>query len=142
MFDTSHLHPMLVHFPIALVIIGYIAELASLIFKKELCLSKFSLYLLITGTLAAIATWLSGVLFTPEMAGVAGSVKESHELFAFVTILLLIITSVVRLIIVFGKKENKNLKWIAFCLYGLAALTVSFTGYLGGSLVYNYMLPH
>ena len=141
MFDTSHLHPMLVHFPIALVMFGFIIELASLNIKKELCLPKLSLYLLVTGTLATIVTWLSGVLFTSEMSGAAGSVKESHELFAFITMCLLIATSIIRLMITLGKKENSTLKWISFILYGIAAITVSITGFFGGTLVYNYMMP-
>ncbi len=141
MFDTSHLHPMLVHFPIALVMFGFIIELASLIIKKELCLPKLSLYLLITGTLATVVTWLSGVLFTSEMSGAAGSVKESHELFAFITMCLLIATSIIRLMHTLGKKENSTLKWISFILYGIAAITVSITGFFGGTLVYNYMMP-
>nr|WP_320037687.1 DUF2231 domain-containing protein [uncultured Bacteroides sp.] len=140
MFDTSHLHPMLVHFPIALVMFGFIIELASLIIKKELCLPKLSLYLLVTGTLATVVTWLSGVLFTSEMSGAAGSVKESHELFAFITMCLLIATSTIRLITL-GKNENSTLKWISFILYGIAAITVSITGFFGGTLVYNYMMP-
>lgn len=53
MIETSHFHPMLVHFPIALVTFGYIAEVGSLIIKKELYLSKISLYLLVFGTLTA-----------------------------------------------------------------------------------------
>jgi len=141
MFDTSHLHPMLVHFPIALVMFGFIIELASLIIKKELCLPKLSLYLLVTGTLTTIVTWLSGVLFTSEMSGAAGSVKESHELFAFITMCLLIATSIMRLMLTLGKKENSTLKWISFILYGIAAITVSITGFFGGTLVYNYMMP-
>ena len=141
MFDTSHLHPMLVHFPIALVMFGFIIELASLIIKKELCLPKLSLYLLVTGTLATIVTWLSGELFTSEMSGAAGSVKEPHELFAFITMCLLIATSIIRLMITLGKKENSTLKWISFILYGIAAITVSITGFFGGTLVYNYMMP-
>jgi uncharacterized membrane protein len=141
MFDTSHLHPMLVHFPIALVMFGFIIELASLIIKKELCLPKLSLYLLVTGTLATVVTWLSGELFTSEMSGAAGSVKESHELFAFITMCLLIATSIMRLMLTLGKKENSTLKWISFILYGIAAITVSITGFFGGTLVYNYMMP-
>ena len=141
MFDTSHFHPMLVHFPIALVMFGFIIELASLIIKKELCLPKLSLYLLVTGTLATVAAWLSGELFTSEMSGAAGSVKESHELFAFITMCLLIVTSVIRLMLASGKKENSTLKWISFILYGIAAITVSITGFFGGTLVYNYMMP-
>jgi uncharacterized membrane protein len=141
MFDTSHFHPMLVHFPIALVMFGFIIELASLIIKKELCLPKLSLYLLVTGTLATVVAWLSGELFTSEMSGAAGSVKESHELFAFITMCLLIVTSVIRLMLASGKKENSTLKWISFILYGIAAITVSITGFFGGTLVYNYMMP-
>ena len=141
MFDTSHFHPMLVHFPIALVMFGFIIELASLIIKKKLCLPKLSLYLLVTGTLATVAAWLSGELFTSEMSGAAGSVKESHELFAFITMCLLIVTSVIRLMLALGKKENSTLKWISFILYGIAAITVSITGFFGGTLVYNYMMP-
>lgn len=141
MFDTSHLHPMLVHFPIALVMFGFIIELASIIIKKELCLPKLSLYLLVTGTLATVVTWLSGVLFTSEMSGAAGSVKESHELFAFITMCLLIATSIMRLMLTLGKKQNSTLKWISFILYGIAAITVSITGFFGGTLVYNYMMP-
>jgi hypothetical protein len=109
---------------------GFIIELASLIIKKELCLPKLSLYLLVTGTLATVVTWLSGVLFTSEMSGAAGSIKESHELFAFITMCLLIVTSVIRLMLASGKKENSTLKWISFILYGIAAITVSITGFL------------
>ena len=30
MFDTSHLHPMIVHFPIALITVGFIADVVFL----------------------------------------------------------------------------------------------------------------
>jgi uncharacterized membrane protein len=141
MFSTAHLHPMLVHFPIALVAIGFLAEFAFLLFKKEVCLTKMGFYLLVIGTLAACATWLSGDLFTSEMTGAAGEVRETHELLASITVGLLIATSVLRSVILFLKSENSKLKILAFLLYGLAALSVSATGFFGGTLVYNYMMP-
>lgn len=64
MFNTDHLHPMIVHFPVALIIVGFTAEVVSLFFKSEKCLSKTGFYLMILGTLAAIAAWLTGQLFT------------------------------------------------------------------------------
>ena len=140
MFSTHHLHPLLVHFPIALVIVGFIAEIAFLFFKKEISLSKTGYYLLIAGTLAAIAAWITGNFFTSEMDGAAGKIKDLHELFAIITLGLLLATSVIRSTLLFLKNENPNLKILVFILYGLAALSVSITGYLGGSLVYNYML--
>ncbi|MDD4969472.1 MAG: DUF2231 domain-containing protein [Paludibacter sp.] len=140
MFSTSHLHPMLVHFPIALVMFGFLAELAFLFLKKEISLSRMGYYLLIAGTLAALAAWLTGNFFTSPMDGAAGQVKETHELFATITLILLLITSILRTTLLMLKNENSALKILSFILYALAAVTVSITGYLGGSLVYNYML--
>jgi len=140
MFSTSHLHPLLVHFPIALVIFGFLAELAFLFFKKETSLSKMGYYLLIAGTLAAIAAWLTGNFFTSEMDGAAGKIRELHELFATITLGCLLVTSVLRTAILMLKIENPALNIFAFILYGLATISVGITGYLGGSLVYNYML--
>ena len=140
MFTTSHLHPMLVHFPIALVMVGFLAELAFLFFKKEVSLSKMGYYLLIVGTLAALAAWLTGNFFTAEMDGAAGKMRDTHELFATITLVLLLATSVLRTTLLILKNQNSALKVLSFLLYALAAISVSITGYLGGSLVYNYML--
>ena len=141
MISATHLHPMLVHFPIALVVLGFIAESALLYFKKEDWLSKSGFYLLIVGTLSAIVTLLTGVFFTSEMTGSAANIQESHELFAWLTLGTLIVTSTVRIILKMKDNENANLKRIAFALYGMAAVFVSITGYYGGTLVYDYMMP-
>ena len=139
--NPDHLHPMLVHFPIALAIVGFVFELAYLLYKKEVCLTKAGTILLLVATLAAAAAWMSGYFLTGEMSGEAGEVRETHELFATITTLLLITTSFLRLYILKSSTENLPLKWIAFTLYGLAAISVSITGFLGGNLVYNFMLP-
>ena len=140
MFETSHLHPMLVHFPIALVAFGFLADLASMFVKKELCFSKMSFYLLITGTLAAMAAVFTGVVFTSDMSGTAGAVMEKHEFIAFVTLSFLVITSAFRILLL--RQPNNNIfKWVSFVFYALAAIAVSVTGFLGGTLVYNYMMP-
>lgn len=140
MIPTSHLHPMLVHFPIALIAIGFVAEVASLFIKKEICLSKISFYLLIVGTLCAILTWLSGDLFTAEMTGAAGEIRETHEIFAGISLLLLILTSILRTLLL-RKTSSSWLKSVSFITYTLATIAVAITGYFGGTLVYNYMMP-
>jgi len=141
MFSTTHLHPMLVHFPIALVVVGFLAELAALYFKKEVCLTKLGFYLLLLGTLAAFAALLTGVLFTGEMTGAAGEIQEIHELFAWITLGTLTITSLLRLALQTKIKENKNFVKLAFVFYAVAAVSVSITGFYGGTLVFNYMMP-
>jgi uncharacterized membrane protein len=141
MFDTSHFHPMLVHFPIALVIFGFLADLASLFFKKEDWLSKAGFYLLVVGTLSALAAWLTGIFFTSPMSDSAGEIKATHALFAWLTLGSLIAASFFRILLQWRNSENTNLKWVTFALYALAAVFVSITGFFGGTLVYNYMMP-
>lgn len=141
MFSTSHLHPMLVHFPIALIVFGFLAELASAYFKKEVCLTKVGFYLLLFGTLSALFAWLTGAFFTSEMSGSAGEIKETHEFFAGITVGLLVVTSILRLFLQFRKNQDSRIKRLSFVLYALAAISVSVTGFFGGNLVYNYMMP-
>ncbi len=141
MISTSHLHPMLVHFPIALLTFGFMAEVISLYFKKEPCLSKVGFYLLIATALTAPVAWLAGFFFTGEMSGAAGSVKEMHELFALITVLLVFVNLIFRIYMKISNKEATKLKWIYFAIYFVSFITVSITGYFGGTLVYNYMMP-
>ncbi len=141
MISTTHLHPMLVHFPIALIVFGFIAEIAALFFKKEVCLSKTGYFLLIFGTFSALIAWLTGNFFTAEMSGAAGEIKETHELYALITLGTLLVTSVLRIVLQTKKIENAGIKWVAFVLYGVATILVSITGFFGGTLVYNYMMP-
>lgn len=132
---------MLVHFPIALVVIGFLAEIAALLIKKEAWLSIAGFYLLIIGTLSALVAWATGNFFTAEMEGSAGEIKELHENFALITLGILVVASILRIFLNIKNKEAFNLKWVAFILYGLAAICVSITGFYGGTLVYNYMMP-
>jgi len=141
MLDTSVIHPILVHFPIALVIIGFLAETVFLFYRKEACLSKTGMYLLFTGTLAAMVTWLSGFIFTSMMSGAAGEMRETHELFATITVALLVVTSVIRIFVLARKAEATRLRWLVYAFYCLAALSVGVTGFFGGNLVYHYMMP-
>lgn len=140
MIETSHFHPMMVHFPIALVTFGFLAELGSVLFKKEDYLSKISLYLLIFGTLSAITAYLTGQLFTSDMSGAAEEVRSLHETFAGISMGLLVSTAAIRSYFCYKGDCNKY-KWVTFTLYAVATLAVSITGYLGGTLVYSYMMP-
>lgn len=141
MLSLTHLHPMIVHFPIALVTIGFLADLVSVFMKKDTFLPKLSFSLLIVGTLSAIAAVLTGVFFTFELFGEAGTAREIHALFAFVTLALLIVTTIFKSLPFINGIVTNRTKTIAFLFYLLAMISVSITGYLGGSLVYNYMMP-
>jgi uncharacterized membrane protein len=141
MFNTAHLHPMIVHFPIALITIGFVAEVFSLFFRSEKCLSRTGFYLMVLGTLAAIGAWTTGQLFTNEPSqGEIVGVFTKHETGALITMILMIIGSAFRIWLVIKKQEESQMKWIAFGLYLLGFAAVTFTGYMGGTMVYNYMM--
>ncbi len=132
---------MIVHFPIALILTGFLADVVFLFFKSEKCLSKAGFYLMVLGALAAIAAWTTGQLFTNEPGqGEIMSVFEKHETGAIITMILMIIGAVLRIYLVRSKKEETSLKWVVFVIYLLAVGAVSFTGLMGGTMVYKYML--
>ena len=132
---------MIVHFPVALITVGFVAEVVSLFFKSEKCLSKTGFYLMILGTLGAIAAWSTGQLFTEEPTqGEILKVFQKHETGALITMILMIAGTIFRIWLVVKKKDETPLKWIAFSFYLLAFVAVTFTGFMGGNMVYNFMI--
>jgi len=135
--ELSHLHPMIVHFPVALIIVGFLFDVVSLFCKKEACLSKMGLYLMILGTLGTVAGYLTGEFFTPELTGELGERKELHEVFAKTTMFVMIAASVIRLAVLYYKKTESWYKWLVFGLFLIGTVSVGITGYLGGTIVYD-----
>jgi uncharacterized membrane protein len=141
MINTSDFHPMVVHFPIALILTGFLADVVFLFFRSEKCLSKAGFYLMVLGAVAAIAAWTTGQVFTNEPSqGEILSIFEKHETGAIITMILMIIGAGLRIYLVGSKKEDSKLKWVVFGIYLLAVGTVSFTGLMGGTMVYKYMM--
>lgn len=140
MISVTHLHPMVVHFPIALIIVGFAADFLGLFIRKEAWLVKAGFWLMLLGFLAALVAFGTGYFFTSEMEGDPGIVRHRHEIFAILTLISISLSSVFRVIIVILKKEGSGLKYISLGLYFLAFSFVSITGYIGGSLVMDYLI--
>ncbi|GET22911.1 DUF2231 domain-containing protein [Prolixibacter denitrificans] len=138
MIDISHIHPMLVHFPIALLIAGFFSDVLGLFVKKEF-FTRAGFYLLILGTLGAIAAVITG-----HMAGdgiESGSLKQAvevHEDAGTLTLWLALITSAFRIVLVWLEKYRGILKAAALVLFLATVLSVARTGYYGGELVYKH----
>jgi len=142
MIPVSHFHPLLVHFPIALITVAFLFDLVSLLYKKEPCLSKAGYYLQILGMLGAIAAWGTGYFIagTTQMEGEAMQVKGQHELFATIALIAIIIATVARIILVYQQTENTFYKYIPFGLSVLSVIFITVTGFLGGKLVIDFMI--
>jgi len=139
MFDLSYIHPMIVHFPIALLIVGFLADLTGLLTKKEF-FTKSGLYLLILGTLGVIAAYLSGDYAGEGVseAGMLGQALETHESAALLSLWLMVGTAFVRIGAVILKKYTGAIKAIAFVLFFGGVLSIARTGYYGGELVFKH----
>lgn len=137
--DFTTLHPMLVHFPIALLIVAVISDLAGLLLKREF-FNRMGLLLLLLGTAGLIATYLSGRSAADGLTE-TGSLKmaiETHEEAAELTLWLMIATTVIRLGLIGFRKYTGMIRWIPLALFLVGVASLARTGYYGGELVFKH----
>lgn len=135
---SSPLHPLLVHFPIALLFIGVVAQF--LTFWKEDYFEKIALFLLPTGFVFAVISYVTG----DSAEGYAfdhwgrqvDSIIHTHETYALITLVVFgAITALKLLNLIIPLKWIKPLVLI-LCLSGI--ITLSLTGHYGGKIVYDH----
>jgi uncharacterized membrane protein len=129
-----------VHFPIALLIVAFLFEVLALIFKNNYAFLRASFFLFIIGTIGAIVAVVTGSLFTEELNGPGHDTMENHHMFAFFTMYLAILVSLLKVYLVVKKKERTSLKWLSFTGVLVTMVTVGLAGYYGGALVYDFMI--
>ncbi len=138
MITATHLHAMIIHFPIALLMVGFLSEIISFFSRKDF-FKKAAFYLLILGALGAVTAYITG--------GYAGEGIEEgpllepislHEQAALFTLWGSIITVLFKSAIFYFKLNKSWVKFIGFLLYMLLVIAVARTGYLGGQLVFSH----
>jgi len=139
MFDASFLHPMIVHFPIALIIVGFIAEILSFFWKKEF-FSTSAFYLLILGSVGVIAAYITGQNAGEGIseAGALSRALETHEEAAELSLWIISVAAAVRIVLFIFKKYTGVFKAAGFGLFLLAVVSIVRTGHYGGQLVYKH----
>lgn len=130
------IHPLIVHFPIALLLTAWALEALGLLLRRP-TLYLISLWNLCLGTLGAIAAVLSGLQAerVAKHSFEIWQVMERHKQLGFITLALAILLAGWRLV----RKDHLNLRArvISFLLLGVLTLSVSFGAYLGGKLVFE-----
>ena len=140
MLSSSHFHPMLVHFPIALITVGFLFDLLALGFKKELWMSKTGYWLEIIGMAGTVFAFGSGYFFTSPMEGEAGIMRDKHEFYATVTLIAIVVATLFRIVTDYLNKATASTKFLSLALFFISFVFVSITGYLGGTLVIDFMI--
>lgn len=139
------LHPLIVHFPIALLITGFAFATVELFFKKEckckngftvepLIIQKTAYFLLVLGTLSAVVAVLSGFIFTGNMEGELGKLRTTHFTMAIITTCISVLASIAYTFYVF-RNQNKKARIIGYVLYLICAILIGITGHFGGQIV-------
>ncbi|MFN3430259.1 MAG: DUF2231 domain-containing protein [Candidatus Sericytochromatia bacterium] len=134
------LHPMVVHFPIALLIVVLLFDVTALFFPK-VELARASLYLSGVATIGAIAAYFSGEAAEEPVEHLPGieTLLERHEDLGKLLAVAAVAALVVRLVFVWRRWHEAvaGRAMLAFFSAVLAVL-VGATGYVGGQLVYEH----
>jgi len=138
MISSTHLHAMAIHFPIALLILGFLSELVAFLYNKTF-FRQSAFYLLLVGTVGTIVSYLSGNAAGDGMEeGTLGAAIELHEQAATIALWLTIITAVFYLVLYFLKYQKTWTRLLAIFLFAGVIAAIARTGYLGGQLVYKH----
>ncbi|KAF0239792.1 DUF2231 domain-containing protein [Sediminibacterium sp.] len=138
MISSTHLHAMVVHFPIALLMVAFLFEVTSYFYKKEF-FRQSAFYLLVLGMLGTVVSYLAGNAAGEGMEeGPLNKAMELHEQAATISLWLTIITALLYGVIYFLKFNKGWLRIIGFLLFTGVIGSIARTGYLGGQLVYKH----
>jgi uncharacterized membrane protein len=133
----QNLHPLIVHFPIALLLLAVLFELIHL-FVRRTALDSMARRLLYLGALAALVTAASGWYAEQTVAPVAAAhdALEKHEKAGYVSLGLAAILAFWR--VATARRNGPRPRWaFTLVMLALAGLLV-FTAHEGGELVYEY----
>jgi len=138
MISATHLHAMAVHFPIALLVVGFFAELLSLFLNRKF-FRMAALSLLLAGTVGTIASYLAGNAAGEGIEeGMLGKAITLHEQAAKVSLWLTAITALVYLGIFYFRYNKNWARIVSILLFAGVVSAILRTGYLGGQLVYKH----
>ncbi len=131
------IHPMLVHFPIALLSVAVFLDVLAQRWRRDECRIA-SLYTLVLGLAGAVAAVASGALAEEavEHSGVPKQVLELHESLGFATFWIFLGLLGWCAAVWFEWVQERPVVSGVLGLIGVAVLLVA--SYFGGSLVYEY----
>lgn len=138
-----NLHPLVVHFPIALLIVGFLFDVFGLLLRKDWA-KRAGAALIVLGSLGALAAMLSGSAaeetVEASLSEAGERVLEAHEALGQGTAYAWLAIAALRVLIATPLlKKGQSVAWGAYVLGAMAGLAmIALTAYRGGELVYTY----
>ena len=135
--DFPNLHPLFVHFPVALLALAVLAQLSVLFYPKNTNLKWLTFSLLLGGFIGSWVAVQTAVHISGDADDKAIEVFETHRLFGLLTLWFSLGATLIRIATI--KWFQK--KWMEIVLAILILTTgtfVAITGHHGAQLVYIY----
>ena len=131
------LHPMVVHFPIALLLAALGIEGLALIFRKQ-AWHTVSFWNLVLGWMGAWVAVLTGrqAMAVAKHSPEIHQMMETHERTGYVVLTL--VTAVLLWRIFSRDVLSNRSRWLAWILLGTASLGMVYGASLGGKMVFEY----
>jgi len=143
MINIAHIHPMLVHFPLALLPVALATQMLALykgqwLFERH-CLSTMGIVLIVIAAIMAIVAVIFGDVALDQAiaSGVSLSKLENHEELGKLSGVLLFVLAVAEVWIYRQTNSNKDVNWIFWFAGFVVLLLLLGTAWFGGQLVYE-----
>jgi uncharacterized membrane protein len=141
MFDyLPNIHPILVHFPIALLTLGVGIDAVALLWRKEARIKQMATALVVIGAVLLIPTYLTGRQAGDQATSPfaqAQLVLTEHADWAWLTLWFFLIYAAARLGISYTRKLEGTVHAVAFLIGAGGLFLVMQTGDHGGQLVFE-----
>ena len=139
---APNLHPLIVHFPIALLCSAVALDSAAWVLRRNQLLRQLATVLYVLGTASALAAYVTGraASGTVWMPGMAHAVVAEHWDWAWRTVWFFAVVTVARLVLLRPSRADPGPAVVAvFALVGLLGFGLLFeTSDRGGRLVYQH----
>ncbi len=138
---APNIHPMIVHFPIGLLVFAVILDLLQWIPRLSDKLRLTTLILYAAGTLGSIAAFWTGRIAseTVQVSVQAQTVMSDHDDWALYTTIFFLVFTLIRVGLYFIGRDRGSLLRVFFTVAALAGMGMLWqTGELGKKLVYKH----
>ena len=138
---APNFHPLVIHFPIVLVLAAAVVDLVDVAFERSQWLKAATTTLYVTGALSLVVAFLTGLQAagTVLVPGMAYPVITAHRQWALVTMTYCIVVATLRLLVLRGANGRGRRRRIALLGIGLVSVVlIQQTAERGARLVYEY----
>jgi len=136
---APNVHPLVIHFPIVLVMTAVVVDLIDVVFERSPWLQMAATTLYVTGALSMAVAYVTGLQAaeTVLVPGMAYPVLTQHRQWALVTMVYCMGIAAMRLVMVRGPQRRG--RRVALLAIGVVAIVlVQQTAERGARLVYEY----